>query len=378
MVRKLTISLPGDHNKNQVKKWVGCCKTSFYKYLEVYRRSPCLGWLGVEISSEIVKKDSKEFWIAQNVGEFLLKDMEITDSFSTNLKNLIEQTANGNINDFAHFNGVWHLAIRRLLKGKVLPTLEMLIAICYPLDFPINNLFIKSDEIGKLTSYPNNQSEALTKEEVEIRLPSFLTEHSPPSLNEICRQIGWSSTRFQRHFSDAYKQIVERYQHSQTQKLPKYSDTEIRKILLRASTEDPPPSLQSVFRKIECRNTGFRYYQRFPDLCEQISRRFKQANRKVFDFERNKRVMKSALREIPVPSFSEVARRIGCTRETLNKKFPEMSTKLHQKYADFIKEIREENKRDLYEVIIKMVMKLQSHGKPITENSIRKLLEAIS
>jgi hypothetical protein len=307
--------------------------------------SRCLGWLGIKASSEPVKENSKEFWIARNVGELLLKDAEITDSFSTNLKNLIELKANGNINDFSHLTGVWHLAVRRLLKKEILPTLEMLIDICYPLNFPLMSLFIKSTEAEEMKLKPNRRK-PLTKQEIEMRLSSLFNEVPPPSLNETCRRIGWTSTRFQRHFPDAYRQIVERYLHFQAEKLPKYSDEEVKKILLKAVTENSPQSLQSIFRKIGCRSTGFRYYQRFPELCEQISKRYKQANQKIFDFEKAERIMKSALREKPVPSFSEVARRIKCNRETLNKKLPKLSAKLHKKYADYVKESREQNNRN--------------------------------
>jgi hypothetical protein len=92
--------------------------------------------------SRAAKIDSKELWITQNVSKFLLINPQISDSFSNNLSKLIQQVADGNINDFAYLTGVWHLSIRRLLKGAVLPTLEMLIDICYSLDFSPVDLFI--------------------------------------------------------------------------------------------------------------------------------------------------------------------------------------------------------------------------------------------
>ena len=145
-----------------------------------------------------------------------------------------------------------------------------------------------------------------------------------------------------------YKRIVERYLQSQSDNLPTYSDEEIKEILVKAATEKPPPSLQSVFRKIGCRSTGYRYIRRFPEICEKISNRYNQANRKMFDIEKAETVLKSALKEHPMPSFSEIAQRLNCKRETLDKKLPTLSEKLPRKYVGYVEKSRVRNKPELY------------------------------
>jgi transcriptional regulator with XRE-family HTH domain/F0F1-type ATP synthase membrane subunit b/b' len=297
---------------------------------------------------------------------------EITNSSSANFADLIQQTSNGNINDFAHLTGVWHLSIRRLLKGEVLPTLSMLIDICYPIDFPIAELFVENDEIDKVKCRQNKQ---LSKDEVILILPTYIIEIAPPSLNEVCRRIGWTTTRFQRHFPNDYRQIVDRYLQSQKDKSPNFSDDEIEEILTNSLNETPPPSLQSVFRRIRCRNTGYRYYQKFPELCQQISNRYKQSNQKVFDIEKAELTLKSALKEKLIPSFSEVARRLKCSRETLNKKLPKLSTKYHKKYAEFLKKRSEQNKQEMNEEIRRVINELVNQQESVTENAVRKLLK---
>lgn len=337
--------------------------------------SKCLRWLGLKNISGAAKIDSKELWITQNVSKFLLINPQISDSFSNNLNRLVQQVADGNINDFAYLTDVWHLSIRRLLKGEVLPTLEMLIDICYPLFFSPVDLFIADSKSEEVVSNLPTEIKKHTKAEVRLKLPAYLAENPPPSANGVSRRIGWRTTRFQRNFPDEYKQVVERYLQHQSAKLPDFTYEEIEEVLSNAIAENPPPSLQSIFRRIGCRNTGYRYYRRFPTLCKQISIRYREANQKQSDIENAEQILKSALREKPTPSFSEIARRLKCSRNSLNKKFPELSAKLHKKYESSLKVFREKNQRAMYEEIVRVINKLENQQKSVTENAVRKLLD---
>jgi len=337
--------------------------------------SKCLRWLGAETIPKNIAEDSKEFWITQNIGKLLQTNSQIKNSFSNNLNDLIQRTTDGNINDFAHLTGVWHLAIRRLLKGKVLATLEMLIDICYPLKIPIIDLLTENSvEIPIKISGRAVKDNPFTKEEIKLKLPEYTVEITPPSANEVARRIGWQTTRFQRHFPDEYKMIVERYLQYQADKLPNYADEQIKEILFEACNEIPSPSLQSVFRKIGCRSTGYRYYSRFPELCKLISDRYKKANKKVFDIEKAKQALKSAIKEKPVPSFSEIARRLKCSRTTLYEKLPELSAELQQTYQADLKLFRDKNKQEMRKEIAGAIQELQNKQKTVTENAVRKLL----
>gem|GEM_PF-2101130 len=337
--------------------------------------SKCLRWLGLKNISRAAEIDSKELCITQNVGKFLLVGSQITDSFSNNLNRLIQQVADGNINDFAHLTGIWHLSIRRLLKGGVLPTLEMLIDICHPLDFSPVDLFVEDTNSNEVISNLSVENKKYTKEEVRLKLQAYLVEDPPPSANEVSRRIGWRTTRFQRNFPDEYKQVVERYLQHQSAKLPDFTDEEIEEILSNAIAENPAPSLQSIFRRIGCRNTGYRYYSRFPALCKQISIRYQKTNQKQFDIQTAEQVLKSALKEKPTPSFSEVARRLKCSRNSLNKKFPKLAAKLHKKYEADLNDLRKKNQQTMYEEISRVINELENQQKSVTENAVRKLLD---
>lgn len=337
--------------------------------------SKCLRWLGLKNINKTSNLDSKHIWIAQSISQFLQLRSQVSDNFIFNLENLIRRTTDGNINDFAFLTGVWHLAIRRLLKSEVQPTLKMLIDICYPLDFSLINLFIENHMFNKTDDNLQKESKVQTKEEVILKLPAYLLENPPPSANEVARRINWRTIRFQRNFPDEYKRIVERYLQSQADKLPDYTDEQIEEILKNALTENPPPSLQSIFRKIGCRSTGYRYYEKFPKLCEQIATRYKNANNKIFDIQKAERILIAALKVNPTPSFSEVARRLKCSREYLDKKLPKLSAKLHKKYKADVKRIRAKNKKVMSDEIKRVINELQSQEKAVTENAVRKLLK---
>ncbi|MGC2238003.1 MAG: TniQ family protein [Pyrinomonadaceae bacterium] len=346
--------------------------------------SKCLGWLGSNLVnfddlSRFRNEEEKklEIWKAIKIGEALTSFSYFADSgqneFIENLTGLVQSISGGIINDFAHRTGMWHISIRRLLKGEVSPTVGMILKICFPLEIPIIELFVPKDEI-KETSAVFYLDKPKTKDEMKVRLSELLSEHPPPSANEVSRRTGWRIARWQRNLPAEYKEIVERYASHAREKLPQLKDEEIEKILSEAAKENPPPSLQSVFRRIGCRSTGFRYYRRFPELCREIAERYKRESNKSFDLKKAERVMKLALTESPPPSFSEVARRLKCNRETLNKKLPELSKSLHKRYEDYLEESKKNNRIELYNAVKNAIEILQKERVPISENKVKKHL----
>lgn len=351
--------------------------------------SKCLEWLGSNIISFDVpsgfqdEEDKKiEIWRTVQVGEFLTRNSSFfmqhrKSIFAENLNSLIQKFTYGNINDFAHQIQMWHISIRRLLKGEVLPTLEVLLNVCLPLKISLVELFEENNGFNteKVISSGNIATDkVVTKSEMKTDLIIFLSEFPPPSANEVSRRTGWTTARLQRNFPDEYKLIVERYIKNIQRKLSQLTDEEIEQVLIKSARETPSPSLQSVFRKVGCRNTGYRYYRKFPELCGKITECYKKANRKKFDVKKAEKIMKAALEKIPAPSFSEVARKLKCTRGTLDKKLPQLSKSIHTKYENFIKTNRKSNHTELYNAVKDAVLKLQKNKAAISENQVKKNL----
>lgn len=366
-----------------------CCKN--LKVLSSKSRpgycSKCLGWLGSNaVRLDALKRfDSDEekkieIWRAARIGEFLTGNSpffmpENQPVFMRNLNVLIRRYDNGNINDFAYRTGIWHVSVRRLAKGEVLPTMEMILNICFPLGIRVIELF-EEGNIPATEAKPQsaNAAKHSTKPDISNLLIAFSSEFPPPSANEVARRTGWTTTRLQRHFSEEYKLIVERYTRSIREKLSRLTDEEVKQVMLRTTKENPPPSLQSVFRRVGCRNTGYRYYRKFPGLCAKITKRYEGANSKKFDVEKAGKVMKAALKELPPPSYSEIAGRLKCTRDNLNKKMPELSKLLHARYASYIKTEKNTNRQELYNAVKQAILQLREVGHSITENQVKKNL----
>ena len=349
--------------------------------------SKCLGWLGsksalYEQLGRFVGNEAEdlEIWRAIKIGELLARSSPIFTRkslyiFIDNLQNLIRTFTYGSINDFAHKTHIWHVAIRRLLKSEVLPTVDLLLNICFPFGVSPVELFVWHSKFkDEAVTLPINNNKPCTKDEAKNYIDAFLSEYPPPSANEVARRIVWTTTRLQRNFPDHYKQVVKRYSEHTKRKLPQHTDEEVQTILTKAGKETPPPSLQSVFRSIGCRSTGYRYYKKFPELCSIITERHQKANNKKFNVENAEKVMRLALQEAPPPSFSEVARRLKSGRDTLDRKLPQLSKLLHKRYKDYLNESMLNNHQELYLVVRDAVTKLQKNGSSISENNIKKNL----
>ena len=352
--------------------------------------SKCLGWLGISGAAlgEVGRfrghaEEILELHRATSAGEFLernslfcISEEEIQKIFIENLTALIGISDFGNINDFAYRTGVWHVSIRRLLNGEVLPTIEMLFAICFPLDVKPVKLFEKNNRPSseKLNEI-NTLDKPVTKSEMEEYLKDTLSQSTPVSASEVERRTDWTTERIKRNFPDEYKLVVERYANNVLKKNSALSDDEIESILIKSSKENPPPPLQSVFRRIGCRNTGYRYYRKFPELCKKITSRYEKANNKKFDIEKAEKMLKVALQVNPPPSFSQVAKKLHCKRGTLDRRLPELSKSLHEKYKSYLTESQRLNRQELYSSIKNVISELQKDNLTISENRVKKNLK---
>jgi transcriptional regulator with XRE-family HTH domain len=348
--------------------------------------SNCLKWLGINKDgfSRLynIQNNKGDFWTTKNIAELLVNPYLTCKEtnhhkFVWNLANIIEKRYHGNINDFAYENNLWHLSVRRILKSEILPTLEMILRISYSLKISAVDFFNeKSKDIERETYISCISNSKPNKiRELEIFLNEIINETPPLSANETSREMGLPTTWLKRNFPDKYEQIVERYSNYTKQKSSKKSDSEVREILINATEETPPPSLQSIFRSIGCRNTGFIYYQNFPELCRIVADRYKKANRKQFNLEAAEKALELSLKEEPPPSFSEVARRLKCSRGTLNKKFPSLATAVHERYEMYLIISRANNYLDLHKSVKKIILELKQEGQSISANKVRKRLQ---
>jgi hypothetical protein len=142
-----------------------------------------------------------------------------------------------------------------------------------------------------------------------------------------------------------------------------------------ALEEAPPPSLQSVLRRLGCVNTGYYYYSKYPDICFAITGRYKEWRNNPFHESKDQKRLKAALKENPPPSFSEIARRFRHNREFMRSKFPELSEKLTSRYQNYQKTLRKEKAEKLRHAIKDAIQQLIASGLYVSEARVKTLVK---
>ncbi len=332
--------------------------------------SSCLRWLGHMVNEPLKSPDEafrRDLWIAKATGDFLSvstsvdANLHTPEHFVANLRKCIEQIAYGSINTFAHMTGMWHVTIRRVLKKETKPTMPLIQRICTALDIPIGNLFLDLydrlpvgangapeviDEIERFAEANKPPASFENEKAIAVYLESMLTEMPPVSGRQAAERLGWHDSRLYRTFPELYRKIVIRYKEFNQPKT--LSEEEVVVALRKALKESPPPSLQSVMRRLGCKDTGYKYQSKFNWLCRQISRNFTSYRNKLMKDETTLNYfLKGVLIENPPPSVLEVASRLEVSRTNFIKKLPEQAKAIGERYLDYIVQERAENLENL-------------------------------
>ncbi|MBS1811316.1 MAG: TniQ family protein [Acidobacteria bacterium] len=298
----------------------------------------CRKWLGAsELSGETdfsVEEKEYQLRLTTEIGNLLattpsLDSMPTHEQFVEGLQAAIHQCAHDNINIFSAQSEIWSGTVRHWLKGAMLPNLEKLTPVCLNLNLSLRDLLS-----GKIKP-------------IEKQWSLFAEEEQQYRIN----------------------------QHGKLQTVKSAHDVEAeRQVLKAALTEMPPPSLQSVLRKLGCEDTGYYYYDHFPELCICITKRYKEYRSGYFNADAIRNDLQQMLAENPPPSFSEVSRRIGYSRSLIHKTFPTLSEQLLERYKEYRQLYRAGNLEKLREEIREVVISLQRQGIYPNETKVRKMV----
>lgn len=356
--------------------------------------SSCQTWLGATNKAYLDRPTfriidqtelTQQAQIALTVKELLsyspkIKSRLTSEYFIANLANLIDKEASRSINLFADLIGIWSGSIRRLLVWQTRLRLEVLCKLCRRLNVSPLDLLLDRDKdaafrerhllLRRDIPVPNKVA---PWEEVEGELYLALKENPPPSMEVVARRMGYSPPKVKRHYPQLCAEIINRYWEYERSKHP--PPQEIKKALRAALKENPPPSLQRVFRRLGCKNTGYYYYTNYYPLCCAVIERFKEYRNKPFDRTRDRGRMIAALNEEPPPSFSEVARRLGHKRDFVRAKFPELSKAVTSKYLHYTKVLRKEKAERLRYAIREAIKQLVALGLNTSEARVKNLVK---
>jgi transcriptional regulator with XRE-family HTH domain len=353
--------------------------------------SKCLRWLGTLANrgaKTLVKKSipisdlAQELQTSHLLGELLSCTTKfslppVNQTFIANLTKHVTQDASRSINLFSDIVGVWSGTIRRLLAGETRLRLPVLLQLCARLNIrPLDLLADQGTEKIIGTRYLIlGQDVPLQKEltlwgEVEVRLRAALQESIPPSMEAISRRMGRHPPTVKGHFPELCEQIISRYREYINGRHP--PPKEVKRALRAALKEDPPPSLQRVFRRLGCRDTGYYYYSNYSDLCFAVAQRYLNHRNNPFDRDLDRERLLDALAEEPPPSFSEVAKRFRHNREFVRRKFPELSKAVTVRHLNYQSVLRKNKAERLRRVIREAAEQIVTAGLYVSEARVKE------
>ncbi len=191
-----------------------------------------------------------------------------------------------------------------------------------------------------------------------------LQEHPPPSMLEVARRVGNSESKgLKQRFPEFHRQVTDRRHEYQKQ-----LDEAVRNCFQSAMSEDPPPTVPELARRLGfkelAKRCGYQTYlalsEPFPEICRLISSRF-AAGRKEW-LVRAKAQLLSALNEAIPPSIKEMSRRLVYTQGTLYRHFPEECAELSARRAHYIEEETIKRRQQRREEIRRSIIELHNQG----------------
>lgn len=350
--------------------------------------SKCRRYLGAPVTTTEYREKNKQLAptavlarqaaIFYGLAELLSRSQELTSKpkhqdFISTIKMYIDQEAHGSINLFADLVGIWSGTIRRMVKGTTKPSLEMLCQICSRLNISLFDLLHSTNNEYTPERINFSFSGKIPWSEVEGKLLAALRDPSRPSLEAVSKRIGYYPAKLKRHFPALCEQITCLYVNYIKRK--HQGKWEIQRAFRKALKEQPPPSLQQVFRQLGCQNTGYYYYSHFPDLCFAVAQRFKAHWHKPFNRDVDRKRLHEILVEEPPPSFSEVARRFGHSREFLRQKFPELTKAIASRHMYYRTALRKEKAERLRQEIREAICNITSSRLYVSERRVKAFVK---
>lgn len=298
-----------------------------------------------------------QLWVANQVGDFLALGATVGDRASPchllgNLQRMLVELTRGNHRMFGRVARISDAVLKTWLKGKWFPSLPIVIRICQNLRLPLNRLVLEDvsstdsewsapAKQGSLTArrrqrvfrpqypitrvvgqgpIPPEEREA-AKAEIKACLEANLELDEPLPIQTLFQKLGYRSpSRGRNWFPDLCAATRTKRQHR----------VEIyRQALLTALTEEPPPTIVQVARRLGI--TVPQLYLRLAcrELCKALAAR--SPGRRRFEKAKTEEALARALDEPPVP-LVVLASRLGKDANRLRVTCPDLCRRLRVRY----------------------------------------------
>lgn len=291
--------------------------------------SRCQCWLGRE--PEAVGGDFADpIRIAEMVGQMLTASPGLPagfglSPFQENVRNLRYNRQSG---------GILGSNARAWVNAGSAPRMDSLVALSLGHQVSMLHLLTEKILVAPRVAEPRHSRYAHFRAAdvaVEEALHRALRDKLPQSLSDIAKDLGYRTIcPLQMRYHDLCDQVINKRRSALKDAPPPLKTPLPRELIERALVEaisqDAPISLESLAATIGLRNKR-RLYKGFHDLSTALvakNRRFRQQR-----LESIKSALRSALAETPVPTVTDVARRLGFKVVTpLTRRFPDLSSAL--------------------------------------------------
>jgi hypothetical protein len=321
----------------------------------------CNRWLGdystVPGAATAQQVMEEQLWIANQVGEFLALGAIANDNGSpchllSNLQRMLAELARGNQQLFGRVAKIRNASLNGWLKGKWLPSLPLVIQICQNLRLPLNRLVLEEvsrtdpewsvlAQTGSLAarrrkrvlppqypvtpvdgpgSIPPEEREG-AKAEIKVCLEANLALDEPLSILKLFQKLGYRSpSRGRSWFPDLCAATKAKREHQ----VETY-----RQELLRALTEEPPPTIAQVALRLGISVPQLYLRRACRELCKALAVR--SPDRLRFRRRETEEALRRALEEPPVPLVI-LALRLRKDANSLRVVFPDLCQGLRTRY----------------------------------------------
>lgn len=277
------------------------------------------------------------------------------------------------------FSSFSHRTIKQWSQGDGRPELARFLELCYLAELPVSDILI-----GKINIRNHLQQDIPIRiisprlvsvaelSKMEIAIRGMLEEYPPPSIHETSIRLGCHRLTFKNRLPTQYQQIKERHSAYEAER---YDREKISNTLLSARDELPPPSLTSIAKRLGCSPGFLRFLS--GDDCRIISARYNEFRKAFADHAATLSKLHVFQAEFPPKSIGECAKELGCCRATLTKYFPDETRTIRTKYSDYFQKEAKQRKSSRRNIILAAANAVIAEQMPLTPYRIKARLPHI-
>lgn len=339
----------------------------------------CGAWLGVKGqpyagAGEPTELLPEEEWvrlkIAEWVGDFLAATASLNEPFIPsklliNLPKLLRAKYHGRASVISRSTSVSAATIQRWLRSECLPSLSNLLKMCLALNVSLRELVCADYEEEGVAGRgcncePSNASGGglkdrletgktnnvrVTREDwrnpqvlirIEEELRAALDEHPPRSLTKVTAKINCDRITLSRKFPELTKKIA---QNSLAYHRPRLDVNRTREVLESARSEEPPPSLNEISRRLGRGHSACTLRLRFPELTGIIVERYTSRFHRRINYPAIEKRLRASLKENPPASLASLCRELKVAESHVHRKLPDLCGKVRQRFLRYQREV---------------------------------------